>query len=65
MHSQVQTQKAKEKINQLMYMENIKLFTKKEREFETLMQTVKIKNQDIGIEFGIEKCAILLMKSRK
>ena len=46
-------------------MDDIKLFTKNEKEFETLIQTVRIYSQDIGIEFGIEKCAMLVMKSGK
>ena len=48
-----------------MYMDDIKLFAKNEKESETLLQTVKIYSQDIGMEFGIEKCAILVMKSGK
>ena len=32
---------------------------------ETLLHTVRIYCQDIGMEFGIEKCAILVMKSGK
>ena len=45
-------------------MDDIKLFAKNEKELEALIQTVRIYSQDIGIEFGIEKCAILIMKSR-
>ena len=48
-----------------MYMHNIKLFTKKEKELETLIHTVRIYSQDIGMEFGIEKCALLVRKSGK
>ena len=48
-----------------MYIDDIKLFTKNEKELETLIYTVRIYSQDIGMEFGIEKCAILIMKSRK
>ena len=48
-----------------MYMDDIKVFAKNERELETLIQTVRIYNQDIGMEFGIEKCAMLIIKSRK
>ena len=55
--------KSQEKISYLMYMEDIKLFTKNEKEWETLIHAVGIYSQDIGIEFGIEKCAMLLMKS--
>ena len=55
--------KLQEKINHLMYIDDIKLFAKNEKELETLIQTVRIYNQDIGMEFGIEKCAILVIKS--
>ena len=34
--------KSQEKVNYLMYMDDIKLFAKNEKEFETLMQTVRI-----------------------
>ena len=48
-----------------MYIDNIKMFAKNEKKSETLTQTVRIYSQDIGIEFGIEKCAMLIMRSRK
>ena len=48
-----------------MYMDNIKIFIKNKKELETLTQTVRIYSQDIGMEFGIEKCLILVMKSDK
>ena len=54
-----------EKINHLMYMDDIKLFAKNEKELETLIHAVRICSQDIGMEFGIEKCAMLVMKSGK
>ena len=57
--------KSQEKINHLMYMDDIKLFAKNEKELETLIHAVRIYSQGIGMEFGIEKCAILVMKSRK
>ena len=46
-----------------MYMDNIKLFAKDEKELETLIQAVRIYSQDIGMEFGIEKSAKLVMKN--
>ena len=55
--------KSQEKINHLMYMDDIKQFTKNEKEMETLMHTVV--SQDIGIEFGNEKFAMLIIKSGK
>ena len=57
--------RSQEKINHLMYMDDIKLFTKNEKELETLIHTVRIYSQDIGMEYGIEKCARRVMKSGK
>ena len=49
-----------------MYMNDIKLFAKNEKELETLIHAVGINSQDIGMEFGKEKkCAMLVMKSSK
>ena len=48
-----------------MYMDDIKLFTKNKKELETLIHAVRIYSQYIGMEFGIEKCALLVMKSGK
>ena len=44
-------------------MDNIK--QKNEKELETLMQTIRIYSQDIGMEVDIEKCAMLIMRSEK
>ena len=41
-----------EKINHLMYMNDIKLFAKNEKELETRIQTVKIYSQDIGMNLA-------------
>ena len=46
-------------------MDDIKLFSKNEKELETLIHAVRIYSQDIGMKFGIEKCAMLVMKSGK
>ena len=48
-----------------MYMDDFKLFAKNEKELETLIHAVRIYSQDIGMEFGKEKCALLVMKSGK
>ena len=57
--------KSQEKINPLMYMDDIKQFTKNEKELGTLIQTIRIYSQDKGIKFSIEKCPVLIMKSGK
>ena len=57
--------KLQEKINHLSYKDDIKLFAKNEKELKTLKHAVIIYSQDIGMEFGIEKCAMPVMKSGK
>ena len=56
---------SQKKINHRMYMDGIKLFAINEKELETLIHAVRIYIQDMGMEFGIEKCAMLVMKSSK
>ena len=57
--------KSQEKITHLMYIDDIKLFVKNEKELENPIHRVRIYSQDIGVEFDIEKCALLVMKSGK
>ena len=47
--------KSQEQINHFTNMD-IKLFAKNEKEIDSLLKTIRIYNQDIGMEFGIEKC---------
>ena len=65
MHRRIKLSKLQEKINHLMYIYVITLFAKNENELETLIQAVRIYSQDIGMEFSIEKCTMLVIKSRK
>ena len=37
-----------------MYVDNIKVFVKNEKELEILIQKLRMYTQDIGMEFGIE-----------
>ena len=46
-------------------MDDIKIFAEDEKELETLIHTIRIFSQDIGMEFGIEKCSLLDMKTGK
>ena len=48
-----------------MDIDSIKLFDKNEKELKTLIQAVRIYSDDIRMEFGVEKCTMLIMKSRK
>ena len=57
--------KSQEKINYLMYMDDIKVIAKDEKELDTLIQTIRIYSPDIGMGFGIEKCAKLENEKRE
>ena len=57
--------KLSKSLEKILYIDDIKVFAKNEKELETLIQTVRICSQNIGIQFGIEKCAMLEMKSSK
>ena len=48
-----------------MYIDGIKLFVKNEKELETLIQTIRIYCQFIGMDFWHRKGAMLTMKSGK
>ena len=47
---------SKEKINHLLFMDDLKLYSRSEKGLDSLLQTVRVFSEDIGMEFGIEKC---------
>ena len=49
-------------MNHLLFMDDLKLYAKSEEQTNTLERTVHVFSTDIGMEFGIKKCAILTMK---
>ena len=53
------------KINHLLLMDDLKLYSYNEQELDSLLQTIRIFSKDIGLEFGIEKCAILVIEKEK
>ena len=53
------------RLNHLLFMDDLKLYTKSEEQATTLVRTVIVFNTDIGMEFGIKKCGILTMKRGK
>ena len=56
---------SKEKINHLLFMDDLKLHSRNEKGLDSLVQTVRVFSEDIGMEFGIEKCAMLVMEKGK
>ena len=53
---------SKAKVNHLLFMDDLKIYGKNEKEAERLTNTVNIFTRDIGMEFGIDKCAHATMK---
>ena len=43
-------------------MDYLKLYSDYEKELDLLVQTMHIFSKDIGIEFGIEKCVVLVIE---
>ena len=43
-------------------MDDLKLYAKTEKELDSLIQTVRVFSADIGMEFGIDECAMLVVK---
>ena len=46
-------------------MDDLKLYSRNEKELDSLVQTIRIFSKDIGMEFGIEKCAVLVIEQGK
>ena len=60
-----QLEKDGDKINHLMFMDDIKLFGSNKRDVDTLVQTVRVITEDMRMEFGIEKCALVNIERGK
>ena len=56
---------SKQKINHLLFMDNVKLYTLSEKGLDSLVQAVRVFNEAIGMEFTIEKCAMLVIDKGK
>ena len=46
-------------------MNDLKLYSQNEKGLDSLVQTIRVFSEDVGMEFGIEKCAMLVMKKGK
>ena len=56
---------SKEKINHLLFMDDLKFYSRNEKGLDSLVQIVCVFSEDVGMEFGIEKCAMLVMEKGK
>ena len=46
-------------------MDDLKLYSITENQIDSLVNTVRVFSQDINMEFGLDKCAVLIMKRGK
>ena len=56
---------SKEKINHLLFMNDLKLYSRSEKGLDSLVQAVCVFSEDIVMEFGIEKFTMLVMEKGK
>ena len=52
-------------LNHLLFMDDLKLFSKSEKHMDIVVRTVHVFSTEIGIEFGMKKCGIRIMKRGK
>ena len=52
-------------VNHLLFMDDLKLYASSQRELDSLVRTVESYSRDIGMEFGMDKCAVLVVKDGK
>ena len=57
--------KEKERLDHMLIMDDLKLYGSKDNETDSLVKVVKIVSEDIGIRFGLDRCAVLNMKREK
>ena len=53
------------KLNHLLFMDDLKLFSKSEEQMDALVRTVHVFNTDIGMEFVMKKRGIITIKRGK
>ena len=54
-----------QKVNHLLFMDDLELYASNEKSLGSLIQTVRVFSNGIGMEFGVEKCLVLTMKKGK
>ena len=53
------------KLNHFLFMNDLKLFGKSQDQIDSLIKTVFIFSEDIGMEFGLKKCGVVILKKGK
>ena len=53
------------RLDRVLFMDDLKLFVESKNQIDSLVQTVHILSEDIGMQFGIKKCGVLIMERGK
>ena len=56
---------SKENINHLLFTNDLMLHSRSEKGLDSLVQKVRVFSEDIGMEFGIENCAMVVIEKGK
>ena len=54
-----------QELSHLFFMDNLNLYAKSERKLDLFIQAMGIFSDDVSMVFGLDKCAVLVMKRRK
>ena len=54
-----------QELSHLLFMDDLKLYAKSERKLDLFIQTMGIFSDDVSMVFGLDKCAVLVMKRWK
>ena len=54
-----------QKDNHLLFLDDLKLYTSNEKSLESLIETIRVFSNDIGMKFRVGKFAVLSMKKGK
>ena len=49
---------SREKVNHLLFMDDLKLYGRSSEKLEMLVEMVKLFSDDVGMKFGLEKCDV-------
>ena len=52
-------------VNKGIIIDDLKLFGKSDNQIDSLVQTVFTFSEDIGMEFGLKKCGVVILKKGK
>ena len=56
---------SKEKINHTLFIYDLKLYSRSEKGLDSLVQTICVFSEDVGMEYDVEKCAMLVIEKGK